>query len=421
MEVAPGAEAAVARRLAALPGVRAVEPNVLRSFDTVPNDPEYLQQWAHQLTGIQGAWDTSTGSSDVLVAIADSGVVASHPDLAGRVVEQVDAGTGTVQPGSVDNDPCQVGHGTWVAGVVGGIGNNALDVAGVNWETAILDINIADPQFCSPADAAIIAAVAYATQAQADVINLSLGGASSACPTALQNVLDEARASGALVVAAAGNAGNDASNPVQVPGACNGVVSVGAVGPTGERASYSTFNPYVDVAAPGGSCSCGDPARDVLTTSFYAMGQVTGETLAVAGTSFSSPYVAGLAALLLSVDATLTPDTLEAAIEGTARDQGAPGRDDVLRVGPRAGGRGRRGRDHGADPAAATRPGVPGRGRPVRRRGRRRHHPRHRRDADRGRRAGRGDVPGDVRASTRRATSSSHAATTSPTRWPAAR
>ena len=142
-------------------------------------------------------------------------------------------------------------------------------------------------------------------------------------------MLDEARASGALVVAAAGNAGGAEANPVQVPGACNGVVSVGAVGPTGERASYSTFNPYVDLAAPGGSCSCGDPTRDVLTTSSYSRGQVTGETLAVAGTSFSSPYVAGLAALLLSVDASLTPDSLEAALEGTARDQGAPGRDDV--------------------------------------------------------------------------------------------
>lgn len=319
-----GKEAAVAARLAAAPGVRAVEPNRLRAFTAVPDDPDFSMQWAHQLTGIQGAWDSTTGSHDVLVAVADSGTVASHPDLAGRVVEQVDASTGAVAPGSTDNDPCQVGHGTWVAGVVGGVGDNGVGITGVNWDVSILDINIADPQFCGPADAAIIASVDYARQREADIVNLSLGGPSSACPTALQTVLDQARAAGTLVVAAAGNGGD--SGP-QVPGSCNGVVSVAAVGSGGDRAGYSTMNPYVDVAAPGGSCSCNDPGADILTTSFYNGGDLTGETRAVAGTSFSSPYVAGLAALLLARDPSLTPDQLEAAIEGTAADRGAPGRD----------------------------------------------------------------------------------------------
>lgn len=324
VSVPHGKEAATAARLAAAPGVAAVEPNRLRAFTAVPDDPDFSMQWAHQLSGIQGAWDATTGSRDVLVAVADSGTVASHPDLAGRVVEQVDASTGAVGPGSTDNDPCQVGHGTWVAGVVGGVGNNGVGIAGVNWDVSILDINIADPQFCGPADAAIIAAVDYARQRGAAIVNLSLGGPSSACPTALQTVLDQARAAGTLVVAAAGNGGD--SMP-QVPGSCNGVVSVAAVGPGGDRAGYSTLNPYVDVAAPGGSCSCDDPNEDILTTSFYSGGDLTAETRAVAGTSFSAPYVAGVAALLLARDPALTPDQLEAAIEGTAADRGAPGRD----------------------------------------------------------------------------------------------
>ncbi len=326
--VEAGTEAAEAAELAARPDVVAVEPNVIRSFHAVPDDPAYADQWAHQLTGIEEAWDVTTGSADVLVAVADSGIVASHPDLGARIVEQVDSGTGEILPGSEDNDLCQVGHGTWVAGVVGAIGNNGNGVAGVNWDVSLLDINTANPEITcdGPTDAGTIAAISYAAQQGADVVNLSLGGPSAACPTAMQAAIDEALAAGTVVVAASGNSG---SSTPETPASCNGVISVGAVGPDAEPSHFSTFNPYVDLTAPGGAGTDGTAETEILTTSWWAQGERTPEIVPITGTSFSSPYVAGVAALLRAVNPDLTPAEVEGILEQTAQDLGEPGRDEA--------------------------------------------------------------------------------------------
>jgi subtilisin family serine protease len=322
--------ATAARALASRPGVMAVEPNAIRHLLAVPDDRQYAKQWAHRLTGIESGWNIATGSRRVTVAVVDSGVVASHPDLAGRVVGQVDASTGQIRPGHKDNDPCRIGHGTWVSGIIGAIGDNRKDIAGINWNVSILDIAVTSPAAICNAitDSAEIAAIDYAVAHGAKVINLSFGSAEAndpSCPRALQATLDRARSAGVLVVAAAGNDGRSVAT---VPASCNGVMSIAAVGPDGIRATYSTTNTYIDVAAPGGEGSSDhDPAVDVLTTSYWNAGARTKGTLAVAGTSFSSPYVAGLAALLLSVKPDLTPDQLESVIEHTARDAGTHGRD----------------------------------------------------------------------------------------------
>ncbi|MGH8886743.1 MAG: S8 family peptidase [Egibacteraceae bacterium] len=322
--------AAAAQALASQPGVVAVEPNAIRHLLAVPDDRQYAKQWAHRLTGIEAGWSVATGSHRVTVAVIDSGVVASHPDLAGRIVGQVDASTGKIRRGRTNNDSCRIGHGTWVSGVIGAIGDNRKDVAGINWNVSILDISVTSPAaVCGEiTDSAEIAAIDYAVTHGAKVVNLSFGGAAitdPSCPKALQATLDHARSAGVLVVAAAGN---DARSVAAVPASCNGVMSVAAVGSEGLRAGYSTTNAFIDVAAPGGEGSPDhDPAVDVLTTSYWKAGARTKRTLAVAGTSFSSPYVAGLAALLLSVKRSLTPDQLESVIERTARDAGTPGRD----------------------------------------------------------------------------------------------
>lgn len=308
--------------------VVSVEPNRIREFYAVPDDPFYPEQWAHQITGIEPAWDVTTGSTDILVAVADSGVVASHPDLAGQIVEQVDASSGEIVPGQTDNDPCKVGHGTWVSGVVGAIGNNATGIAGTNWNVSILDINTADPNVTcgGPSDAGTIAAIAYATQQGADVVNLSLGGPQAECPTAFQAVIDDAIAAGTAVIAASGNSGE--TTP-QVPGSCNGAISVGAVGPDATVASYSTSNPYVDLAAPGGA-GAAEPsvATEILTTSYWATGERTDEYAILTGTSFAAPYVSGLAALMRAVNPDLTVAQIESLLESTALDIDAEGRDD---------------------------------------------------------------------------------------------
>jgi subtilisin family serine protease len=321
---------AAVQALASQPGVAAVEPNTARFLLAAPDDRQYAEQWAHRLTGIESGWSISTGSHRVTVAVVDSGVVASHPDLADRIVDQIDASTGQIRPGRTDNDSCRRGHGTWVAGVIGATGNNRRGIAGINWNVSVLDISVMSPDASceAVADSAAIAAIDYAVTHGAKVINLSFGATKTkdpSCPKAYQATLDHARAAGVLVVAAAGN---DGISAVKIPASCNGVMSVAAVGPDGLRAGYSTMNVFVDVAAPGGGGSPDhNPAVDILTTSYWRSGARTKETYAVAGTSFSSPYVAGLATLLLSVKPRLTPDQLESVIERTAHDAGKPGRD----------------------------------------------------------------------------------------------
>lgn len=337
LEVEPGTEGLAAAVLDARADVVAVEPNTWRSVAAVPDDPGYPAQFAHQLTDAEAGWDVRTSGAGVRIGVVDSGVVAQHPDLAGLVVDQADAQSGTVVPGAgTDNDVCAFGHGTWVSGIIGALGNNAQDVAGVAWEgIEIVDVNfVADtPDTCasgSGSDAALIAGIDYAVAQDVDLLNLSLGGLGRSCPTALQTVLDAARAAGVTVIAASGNAGG---GTIGVPASCNGVISVSAIGADSETTAYASTNPFVDLTAPSGKDLDDDGNVDeagegVLTTSWWNVGERTGSVLAVQGTSFSAPYVTGVAALLKAARPELTPDQVEAVLEGTADDLFAEGRDD---------------------------------------------------------------------------------------------
>jgi len=327
VRVAPGTEVAAAEALRAQPGVTAVEPVRTRTRLAVPDDPSYTDQWAHGITGIEEAWDITTGDTSVTVAVIDDGVVATHPDLVDNVVLQADATSGSVVEGptGVDNDPCDEGHGTQVAGVIGAAGNNGTDVAGVNWSVSLLDIQVYGGEGgCeSTTDDTVIAALDFAVTEGATVVNLSLGGAADACPTAYQVAIDNARENGVVVVAAAGNEEQvpELQGVTQVPASCNGVISVGAIGLSGDRAGYSTTNPSVDLAAPGGDVERDDLPGLILSTS------QNGGVEPTQGTSFASPYVAGLAALVLAVNPDLTPDQVESVLEGTVADLGPAGRD----------------------------------------------------------------------------------------------
>lgn len=318
LRVVPGTEASQAATIALLDGVVAVEPNHRRLVARVPNDPGFGAQWAHQLSRMPAAWDRTVGSATVRMAVIDTGVDGRHPDLAANIVEQVDVSTGqvVVRPTGSDNDPCGVGHGTGVAGVMAAMGDNGLGVAGVAWNAAIIDIAATDPLHCgSFTDASIVAGIQHATARGAKVVNLSLGGPSDTCPTAFQATIDAARSAGVVVVAAAGNEQRFLPGVSAIPASCNGVVSVGAATEGGQRASYSNVNAWVDVLAPGGDTP---PARGVLTT---ALGGGTNEAV---GTSFSAPYVAGLAGLVAAVRPELSPDQVEAVITRTTI--GAPAR-----------------------------------------------------------------------------------------------
>ena len=356
---APGTSAAVADALLARGDVVAVEPDVQRAFHAVPNDTSYDLQWAHAATNIEQAWDHSTGGgregeTRPLIAVVDSGVDATHPELAGTVVASLRSASGVIVQGQPRNDECGIAHGTAVAGVVGAAGNNGRGITGALWNPRIIEISLTSPlNDCprGPADSDAITAMAYLSQLDEPplAMNLSFGTSANECTAAYQAAIDQARAAGIVVVSSAGNAQSNANS---IPASCNGAISVGATGPDGTRATYSQFNPYVDLSAPGGQArNCPNSLSElaseaVLTTSLvdpkqYDLG--TGCTPSLAdphgdrleatqGTSFSTPYVAAAAALLrqhaTDTGRTLSVDEVEALLEGTATDAGPTGRDD---------------------------------------------------------------------------------------------
>ncbi|MGH8906465.1 MAG: S8 family peptidase [Egibacteraceae bacterium] len=325
VRVPAGLESAVAGRLSALGGVLAAEPNRRLDYTATPDDQSYPDQWAHQLTGIEQAWSTTAGSSRVTVAVLDSGIDGRHPEL-GNIVDRRDASTGVIRQGHVDNDLCGIGHGTMVAGIVGAVGDNGGGIAGVNWRVSLVDVALSSPDAgCEgPTDAAVVAALDWVTSRRVDAVNMSFGTPADACPTAYQAAFDAARAAGVVLVAAAGNEEEPAasSGRPRIPAACRGVISVGATGSDGHLARYSTANRWVDLVAPGGDrTNGGGAAALVLTTVRDSSFRL------VEGSSFSTPYVTGLVALLRAARDSMTSDQIEAVLEATARDLGRRGRD----------------------------------------------------------------------------------------------
>jgi subtilisin family serine protease len=323
--VPPAAAEAAREALLAAPGVVAVEPDRILSFASTgttrtPDDPRYPEQWAHRpVEGADapGGWLLSTGSPSLRIAIVDSGIDASHPDLAGVVTEQwhvdsrVNPGPGGLCRGPVSpNADLAYDHGTFVAGVAAARGDNGVGITGVTWRASVLDYQISTTGDCFPSDGKVIRALTHLvdrTDVRADVVNLSLGGpqTSGVCPTGLQAAIDAVRARGTVVVAAAGN---DGDYTFQAPAGCRGVIAVAALTRSGQRAGYSSMGAYLDLAAPG---------DDVLTTTRDGGYQTIG------GTSFSAPYVAGTVALMQQVrvdsgQRRLTPDEVEGTLEATA-------------------------------------------------------------------------------------------------------
>lgn len=325
------------------PNVLAVEPDVRMKRLFVPNDPLYAQQW-HYKNGAGGinaepAWDITKGAGTV-VAVLDTGITP-HTEFAGQLVPGYDfiADIATAADGDGrDADPNDPGdydyyydsswHGTHVAGTIAAKTDNAVGTAGVAPDAKILPVRVLGVGGGYTSD--ILDAITWssggtvagvpANANPAEVINLSLGGG-GACSTAWQTAIDAAVARGTTIVVAAGNSGGDAGS--LTPASCNNVIAVSAVGPTGTKASYSSFGPVVDVAAPGGSGF--NPAADnILST--YNLGLTTQGAEGYAwnaGTSMAAPHVAGIVALIQSASATpKTPAQVKKILENTAYANG---------------------------------------------------------------------------------------------------
>jgi serine protease len=365
--MSPEAAEAVAARLRADPAVEYAIPDRTYHPLLVPDDPGYTSQWhywapAGAAGGINlpGAWDITTGSASAIVAVVDTGLLP-HADIdsnlldgSGRVVSGYDFVSDTDRAndgGGRDNDPTDPGdwvssaestnpsgtfygcdvensswHGTHVAGTIGAASNNGTGVTGVDWAAKILPVRVLGKCGGSLSDfvdgmrwaAGLSVTGVPANTNPASVINVSLGGDGS-CTTLEQDAINEIVAAGAVVVAAAGNSGNDLAADPQSPAGCGGVITVAAVNRAGGRASYSSYGAAVEIAAPGGDTSV-IGTHGVLST--YNNGTTSATTDAyayAAGTSMAAPHVAGVVSLVLAANPALTPAQVLATLQGTAR------------------------------------------------------------------------------------------------------
>lgn len=363
-------------RLAADPAVAFVEPDARVRRHALPTDPLYPRQW--YLQGIEpaaidaeAAWDLTTGSSGVVVAVLDTGVRFNHPDLGrsrngGRLLPGYDFVSADYDGrfriandgDGWDADPSDPGdwisesdtrlpvfsdceeadsswHGTRVAGLIGARANNGVGIAGATWGPWILPVRVLGKCFGAVSD--ILQAMRWAAglhvagvpdnRYPARIINLSLGGEGS-CTAGYQSVIDELRARGVLVVVSAGNTGG----MVSTPGDCAGVMTVAGLRHTGTKVGYSSLGPAVGLAVPTGDCvDPYGPCRYSLDTTVDrgttrpAGAGYTSQLEPNIGTSFSAPQVSAIAALMLSVNGNLSSSQLLQRLQVSAKPFPAPG------------------------------------------------------------------------------------------------
>jgi len=313
-----------------------------------PNDSSYSSQWdLYETTGgirAPAAWDLSTGSG-VVVAVIDTGI-RPHADLSGQLVAGYDMikDTAVANDGNArDSDPSDPGdwvaagecgtgdpasnsswHGTHVAGTIAAKTNNASGIAGIAFNAKIQPIrvlgkcggytsDIADGMIWA-SGGAVSGLPTNATPSK--VLNLSLGGG-GACDTTSQNAINSARSRGSVVVVAAGNENQNASN--SSPANCSGVITVAATDRNGARAYYSNYGTVVTLAAPGGDVRSSSSNGILSTLNAGTKAPGADNYAYYQGTSMATPHVAGVVALMLSAKPTATPDQIKAALQSSAR------------------------------------------------------------------------------------------------------
>ena len=340
------------------PDVASAELNTIAKPALVPSDPLYTLQWHYPLIHLPQAWDATTGDPNVIVAVVDTGVVLSHPDLQGQLVPGYDfiSSASRARDGDgIDPNPEDPGdllfgpgassfHGTHVTGTIGAASDNALGVAGVAWGARVMPVRVLGVQGGTLYD--ILQGVRFAAglpndsgtvpAKPASVINLSLagGGFSQLAQDLFTQVHN---AEGVVVVAAAGN---DATNAPAFPASYDDVISVSAVDLNQRRAVYSNYGPKIDIAAPGGDTSVdrnGDSWADgVLSTmASDASGTLTYSYAFSQGTSMAAPHVSGVVALMKSINPALSPKSVDDLLGAglMTEDLGTPGRDDFFGYG----------------------------------------------------------------------------------------
>jgi serine protease len=368
----------VLKRLAADPSVEYAVADRRKYRAAIPNDPLFNQapetgQWwlttpnSTFVSAIDGprAWDLTIGDPGIVVAVLDTGALFDHPDLGraeqgGKFLPGYDfvGGVGNNDAVKVANDgdardpeasdpgdwidaadrrdplfsDCETAESSWhgvhIAGIIGALSNNGIGGAGIGWNTPILPVRVLGK--CFGYDSDIVAGMRWAAglavpgapanPTPARVVNLSLG-AIEECTAPYVNAVEELRQRKVLVVAAAGN---DGANEVAAPGNCPGVVAVTALRHVGTKVGFANFGPRVAIAAPGGNCvnvGAGEPCLYPIVSADNAGSKQPGAMIygGKLGTSFSTPMVAGVAALMLSRDPLMTNEELIERLRITTR------------------------------------------------------------------------------------------------------
>ncbi len=335
------------------PSVQIAEPNYIRQAYQVPNDKFYSLQWHYPAVNLPQAWDITEGKSEIVVAVIDSGVFLAHEDLTGQLVTGYDFIrdiSNALDGDGIDANPDDPGdksrgkssswHGTHVAGTIAAKSNNGIGIAGIAPNAKIMPLRVLGGRGGDDYD--IGQAILYAAGLpndsgsvpikKADIINMSLGGASGSQFS--QTIISQARAQGVIIIAASGNDGDKGVSHTNYPASYAGVISVAATNMQGQRAYYSDFTDSVDIAAPGGDVTKDlnvDGYTDGVLSTLVddSTGTRKSHYVFYQGTSMASPHVSGIIALMKSVYPQLTPDEFDRLlISGQLTEEaGATGKD----------------------------------------------------------------------------------------------
>jgi uncharacterized repeat protein (TIGR02543 family) len=277
-----------------------VETDKIAKKAVIANDPYFSSQWGLQSTKVNDAWSISKGSAEVTIAVIDSGVSRNHEDLTNVDIRQ---GWDYLLDESVSWD--SDGHGTETTGVIAATANNSKGIAGICWNAVIIPLLVLDTEG-SAYTSDVTQAIYDAADLGVEVINLSLG--SDEYSYSQESAVEYAVSKGCIIVAAAGN---DAISAYNYPASYDGVISVASVDNNLLTSSFSNYNDAVDVCAPGESI--------VTTGDSYYTGY---DYMTVEGTSFSTAFVSGIAALLKAKDNTVDANQFHKIIEFTSMDLG---------------------------------------------------------------------------------------------------
>jgi subtilisin family serine protease len=300
LTIPDGEAQAVINYLANQEDVNYVEPNYhMEATEIIPNDPGWSNQYNLSAIRAPAGWSINSGAVWVTIAILDSGIDLSHPDLFVRILPGYDFVNN-------DNDPQDDnGHGTHVAAIAAASSNNNVGIAGVNWGANIMPIKVLDASAMGTY-ANLAAGIVWATDHGAQVINLSLGGASPSF--VLLDAVNYAYQRGVILVGSTGNAGIPA---VLYPAAYDPVIAIGATDINNDWAGFSNHGQEIDLVAPGMNI------YSAFTGGGYGYRS---------GTSMAVPHVSGLAAILIGIPGN-GPTGVRRLMEGTALDLGDSGWD----------------------------------------------------------------------------------------------